>query len=90
MKSLASNESSLPQNSLPTSYSSSPQGFVKLNFDGASKGNPRLASYGGLIRDQEHNVLWIYVENYGIANNNNEAKFIYLERGLKLAILAGY
>lgn len=35
-------------------------------------------------------MLWIYVENYGIANNNNEAKFIYLERGLKLEILAGY
>jgi len=28
-----------------------PYGFFKVNIDGASKGNPGLASFGGAIRD---------------------------------------
>ena len=32
-------------------------GLVTLDFDGASKGNPRLAVYGCLTRDRERNVM---------------------------------
>jgi len=29
-----------------------PHGFLKVNIDGASKGNPGLAGFGGAIRDE--------------------------------------
>jgi len=29
-----------------------PHGFLKVNIDGASKGNPGLAGFGGVIRDE--------------------------------------
>jgi len=32
-------------------YTRPPDGFIKLNFDGASKGNPGPAGIGGLFRD---------------------------------------
>lgn len=34
-----------------------PEGWVKLNFDGASKRNPRLARCGGLLRND--NGVWL-------------------------------
>ena len=62
---------------------------MKLNFDGTSKGNPGLVGYGGLVRDQEHNLLQIYVIYCGISSNNKE-DFPTLERGLKLVVLVSY
>lgn len=33
----------------PSNFFFLPVGFIKLNFDKASKGNPGLAGYGGIV-----------------------------------------
>lgn len=38
---------------------------VKINTDGASKGNPRLAGVGGLMRDDGGKWLGGFVANIG-------------------------
>jgi len=38
----------------------SPSNSYKLNFDGAAKGNPGLASYGGVFRNEVGSALHIY------------------------------
>lgn len=45
-------------------------GFIKLNFDGASKGNPSLAGMGHLFRDDQGKMKWIYADNGGFMSNN--------------------
>lgn len=59
-------------------------GWVKLNTDGARKGNSGMASAGGLIRD--HRGCWIlgFTVNIGITNNFN-AKCWGLREGLRIA-----
>ena len=43
--------------SIPDSWRQPLPDLFKLNFDGASKGNPRSVGFGGVIRDQEGNVI---------------------------------
>ena len=43
----------------------------KLNFDGASKGNPGKVGYDGVIRDHEGKPLQIYYGNIGWDTNNS-------------------
>jgi hypothetical protein len=69
-------------------WSPSPQGFLKLNFDGASKGNPGEAYYGGLFRDENGLILRTYAGRMGLDNNNAELKV--LEEGLQIAIRERY
>jgi hypothetical protein len=45
-------------------------GFVKLNFDRASKGNPRHVSYGGVFKDVDGNILRIFSDYLGFKSNN--------------------
>jgi len=33
-------------------WQSPPHGFLKINIDGASKGNPGMVGFGGVIRDE--------------------------------------
>jgi hypothetical protein len=40
-----------PTTRSPSSWSCPPPGFWKLNFDGASKGNPGPTGFGAVIRD---------------------------------------
>jgi ribonuclease HI len=61
-----------------------PQGFIKLNFDGASKGNPGLVGLGGVFRNEEGKILKAYARKLGF-NNNNAAKLLALEEGLGIA-----
>ena len=46
-----------------------PQGWVKPNVDGASKGNPRKTSCGGLFKDDEGKWLNGFTCNMGICNS---------------------
>lgn len=56
----------------------------KLNFDGASKGNPGQAGFGGIIRNHEGAPLILYYGNMGW-DTNNSAELEGLWRGLLLA-----
>lgn len=63
--------------------------FIKLNFDGASKGNPGQAGFGGIFRDSKKNTRWIYAEGGG-EMTNNEAELWAIHEGLSIAIRNGY
>ncbi|GLJ29202.1 hypothetical protein SUGI_0575960 [Cryptomeria japonica] len=65
------------------------KGWVKLNFDGAAKGNPRQAGYGGIIRNDEGSILGCIAGNMGIATNN-EVEAWAMARGIKLCVEQGY
>ena len=54
---------------------------MKCNIDGASKGNPDMASYGGVIRDEKGCIQCIFHCNLGRATNNM-AKLMALEQCL--------
>ena len=43
---------------------------MKFNIDGASKGNPGRASYGGVIRDENGDIKFIFHSHLGNATNN--------------------
>ena len=57
--------------------------FIKLNFDGASKGNPRKIGYGGVFRTCEGKILGTYMRGLGI-DYNNVAKLWVLYTSLKI------
>eukprot|EP00253_Pinus_taeda_P028396 PITA_28396 len=48
-----------------------PRHRFKLNFDGASKGNPGKAGFGGIFRDHKGSPLLIYLGNIGWDTNNS-------------------
>ncbi|KAL0296081.1 UNVERIFIED_CONTAM: putative ribonuclease H protein [Sesamum radiatum] len=65
------------------------RGWVKLNTDGASKGNPGVAGAGGIVRDYEGKVILAFSEPIGFTNNMVVVMHvvlrglgIYLEKGL--------
>ena len=58
-----------------------PIGFLKLNFDGASKGNPRKVGYGFIIHDYSGKMISY---GYGFLGNdsNNAAEIEGLIQGI--------
>lgn len=68
----------------PSIFHPPPDGFVKISFDGASKGNPRPTRYGGILRDSIGNLLGIFARYYGSMTNNLE-ELTGLEKELILA-----
>jgi len=65
------------------------EGFIKMNFDRASKGNLWTIGLGGIFRDNQANTQIIYAKSGGIASNN-EAEFVAVGQGLKIAIRLVY
>ncbi|XP_060212308.1 uncharacterized protein LOC132639948 [Lycium barbarum] len=64
-------------------------GWVKLNVDGCSKGNPGSSGGGGIIRDHNGSVICAFAEYYGDCSNNlAEAKAML--RGIILCINSGF
>eukprot|EP00253_Pinus_taeda_P002079 PITA_02079 len=61
-----------------------PKNHYKLNFDGASKGNPGTTGFGGIIRNHEGSHMQIYFGNIGW-DTNNSAELEGLWQGLTLA-----
>lgn len=45
------------------------EGWVKLNSDGYSKGNPGLSGSGSMLRNEEGLVIWAQAEYYGTQTN---------------------
>jgi len=71
------------------SWIAPPEHTFKLNFDGASKGNPGKAGYGGIFRDHAGKHKLIYFGNIGW-DTNNSAEMEGLWQGLLLARAHNY
>lgn len=62
-----------------------PHGFLKVNIDGASKGNLGLAGFGGVIRDEQGRIKEIFHSHLGKATNNM-AKLMALDQFLEILV----
>ncbi|KAL0325030.1 UNVERIFIED_CONTAM: putative ribonuclease H protein [Sesamum radiatum] len=63
--------------------------WVKLNTDGASKGNPGLARAGGIVRDYEGKVILAFSEPIGFTNNMVAEMHVVL-RGFGICLEKGF
>lgn len=66
-------EQSLRRNPSPFSsdvWSPPRHGCFKINFDGAAKGNPISAGFGGVVRDHSGELLWVFWGSIGWDSNN--------------------
>jgi hypothetical protein len=59
-----------PSSTIPDRWEPPPVGFIKLNFDGASKGNLGSVGLGGAFQNDKGELLRIYVGSLGIDSNN--------------------
>jgi hypothetical protein len=64
------------------------EGFIKLNFDGASKGNPGSNGVGGVFSNHKGETLLLYATNLGI-RSNNAVEIAGLGRAIKISIEGG-
>jgi hypothetical protein len=71
----------VPTPSGPSSWQPLPLGFLKLNFDGASKGNPRPVGFGDVFWDCKGDILHFLAHNIGY-NTNNSTKLRGMLKGL--------
>ena len=51
-------------------WSPPPTSFHKLNFDGASRGNPGPVGIGDVLRDYEGEIQHIFSQSLGEGTNN--------------------
>ncbi|XP_056697578.1 uncharacterized protein [Spinacia oleracea] len=65
------------------------EGWVKLNTDGASKGNPGRAGCGGVIRGNGGEIFDVYASNCGTCSST-KAELLGVVRGLAIAWNAGF
>lgn len=65
------------------------EGWLRLNMDGASKGNPGAAGAGGIIRGHRGELFEMYAVNCGICSCTKE-KLLAVLRGLAIAWNAGH
>jgi len=63
--------------------------MIELNFDGASKGNPGKAGYGGIFRDRRGTPLLTFTGSIGW-DTNNSTELEGLWQGLLLTQLHGF
>ena len=61
----------------------------KINFDGATKGNPGVAGFGGTCRNSEGEILHIFFGLIG-EDTNNSTKLEGLLQGVKIVISEGW
>jgi len=78
-----------PKSTTEEHWSPPQSGFIKLNYDGASKGNPGQAGAGGIFRTSQGTVCRFYALDLGHATNN-EAELIAVKHGILIAIRERY
>ena len=59
-----------------------PKGYLKYNIDGASEGNLGTTGLGGVLRDEEGSIIFIFHCHLGRATNNM-AELMALEQCLE-------
>jgi len=79
------NRSATQETPSPEVWSPPSTGFIKLNFDGASKGNPGPAGYGGIFRNHLGHAIMSFHGFIG-QDTNNGAELEGLIHGLILAL----
>jgi ribonuclease HI len=65
----------------------SPSWLLQMNFDGASKGNPDLACFGGSFQDVKLHYILDGSLSY---DSNNDAKIWALIHGIHTSIQLGF
>jgi ribonuclease HI len=60
--------------------------MYKLYFDGASRGNPGIASYGGVIYNEEDDEVLTYRKKMPRVATNNVAEYNAILAGLRHAV----
>ncbi|KAF9594868.1 hypothetical protein IFM89_035029 [Coptis chinensis] len=68
---------------------SSSSGYIKVNTDGASRGNPGNAGWAAMYRDHNGTVIGTYVGGLGV-RMNYEAKSTAIVEGIAKAIEQGW
>ena len=51
-------------------WNTPPNGWIKGNFDGAAKGNPRRVGCGGVLRDNFGNIIDVIAIPIGNSNSH--------------------
>jgi ribonuclease HI len=64
------------------------EGYFKINFDGASKGNPGPTGFGATIRNNKGDILLLIAGNMG-HNTNNIVELWGMLKGLQAALDQG-
>jgi probable phosphoglycerate mutase len=72
------------QHRSPTIWTPPPTDFIKINFDGASKGNLGPASYGATLKNSNGEILCLIVGFLG-ETTNNASELTSLLRGHQAA-----
>ncbi|KAL5724525.1 hypothetical protein ACHQM5_007773 [Ranunculus cassubicifolius] len=49
-----------------------PLGYIKINTDGASKGNPGPSGWGSIFRDENNKIRGVYYGGLGISSSHME------------------
>jgi hypothetical protein len=80
---------SVSRNPSPTHWEAPHSRYHKLNFDGASKGNPGPVGYGVAIHNNKGEILHIIAGNLG-HNTNNPVEIWGLLYGLQAAKDQGF
>ncbi|KAF9620424.1 hypothetical protein IFM89_012601 [Coptis chinensis] len=62
-----------------------PRGIMKMNTDGAARGNPGIAGWGVVFRDHDGTVKGTYIGGIGVATNY-VAECTSIIEGINLAI----
>ena len=65
------------------------EGWVRLNTDGAAKGNPGIAGAGGLIRGHRGELFEMFASNCGVCSCT-KAELLAVLRGLAIAWNGGH
>lgn len=59
-------------------WKSPPNGWIKANFGGSTKGNPGRVGCGGVLRDHNFRVVDVVVFSIGISTSHREEVFMAL------------
>jgi len=65
------------------------QNSFKINFDGASRGNPGMAGFGGVCRNDKGEIVKVFFGKLGF-DSNNSTELEGLIQGLTLALSEGW